>query len=396
MKKNLYRTGLAAIAASLVFNASPAGAQFLDKLTGGLTGGESSSDTQQEAMDLDQIIDETLTALQDSRDVERKGRTLLAIANSAMADAEVLVVQGNIARGALSTTIDALLSGSTQVADATPEMFNRLKSVEVSAKSAQGTFKKIENAELENLKKESDDIDKKDKNSTDENTEEEDNNIAEYSSTIDLTNKNVAIEAYKKSSAEVNKAAKLFEGKIAEAQLTFNKDQANWQAEFSAFFNDLIIPATRNISASYGTMQGMIGHFDGIETKLDQIDQQAEVTKGALVEEGLRRVAVLAVQSTKLSSAISQLRDSISPMSMTPARISELKGQVESLVSLLEVVTDYIDTIKSYNQNIARVNSVLASFSNGLNVTRTTVTEATEHAEILLAALNQAITTALN
>lgn len=73
MKKNLYRTGLAAIAASLVFNASPAGAQFLDKLTGGLTGGESSSDTSAgEKLDAEALLAEALKQVDLGKEISRR------------------------------------------------------------------------------------------------------------------------------------------------------------------------------------------------------------------------------------------------------------------------------------------------------------------------------------
>ena len=337
---------------------------------GDLLGGDKKE--EQAAPDAGAAIAEILKELSKAAEIEAQGFRMITLAETAYVEAGVVFGLASQAVGEIANIIDQINSGAQVISNNAGGMVANAKIAQEAIRQY-GQEKQAEIKERENQARDA--------------AKSEGKNLKEQAAKAEDKKEpgrglKVSMSSSPDSEFQIieqggDQAIDAFD-KMADSRLA--EVQAQGAAVRQAFFTDIILPVNQGLGSAQGILKGTMDKYPSILGKLDRIDREAQEAGKQIVVEGVKTVAILALQQEKIMDIIDQLKSN--PLGNMD-KINDLKA-------VLDLVLDYIDLIKGHNEKIETVNVQLAQLSGVMGGSKSLFETSMTKADALLQAMDNA------
>jgi hypothetical protein len=356
MLKKFGKLGLAISLFALLGNPAPAESFDMPGLPG--MGGDKKEEKKSGTQDVEGVMSGVLKDLSSAKEIERRGRRMLAKAYDASNTANTLLIGADAALEVVKNTTAIIASGGKKVNTMARDLDTKWGVAVILHKEES---KKLRGYAAATGKVERD-------TAKGGGTESFQTGSPEFSQ-----------KSYDSLKVDSQKAVSKFhdEGYLKVVMAS--------KAAKQAFITDLVFPTTENLAYSREFVESTTELFPIIIKRLDEIDKEASKAGQEIVKQGVITVASLVLQQKKISGLISDLKSD--PLGNA--------GNIKKLKDVLDQVMFFMNTLRSHNENIEKVNGVLAGFIGTIKSSESSFKEIGIMAGDVLAALDDAIAVVL-
>lgn len=314
----------------------PAEAQMLNNIMGAAGFGTSKAGSGQQAGAADSAkeIEAIIAELGFITTLEQKQRSMIAIAERALIDAQAVQGVALVATRNVHSLVGELKAGKTQIEASASDLMQKIDAVSTAQKAQHANIQKAKSRAIDAA-----------------DAEEKSGAIGdalESMGGIDISlGAGEEVSNIEKRKLDVEAAQKSFD--------TVYAPMAAGTAEAKAqFVTSVVLPVATRMAAAQSALRGSLDNIPKINRNLDEIDKKFASILPSILEEGgkvvLEKGPALLERCGKVSSGLSGIGTNI-----------ETANKVQSLASLIEKA---ISTVKRYNELMGKVNDTLKSVSS--------------------------------